>query len=154
MYNRRRPGSQNEEFRSPAMTTPSGTPFSLDGRHALVTGGASGIGEAICRVFYAAGASVIILDIDLARAEALAAELAGSTVVGCDITDEEAVKNAFAGVQILDVLVNNAGIDHIRLGKGLPTARRGGSDVFGQKTAFCELSSLSRLGGLSMDGSR
>jgi len=92
------------------MTTPSSTPFSLEGRHALVTGGASGIGEAICRVFYAAGASVTILDIDLARAEALAAELAGSTAVGCDITDEEAVKNAIARVQILDVLVNNAGI--------------------------------------------
>lgn len=76
----------------------------------MITGGASGIGEATSREFAAAGASVLIVDIDLARAEALSAELAGSAALGCDITDEAAVAALFAGIKKLDVLVNNAGI--------------------------------------------
>ena len=47
-------------------------PFRLDGRAALVTGGASGIGEATCRTLAAAGATVTIADVDRVRAEALA----------------------------------------------------------------------------------
>ena len=85
-------------------------PFRLDGKKALVTGGASGIGEATCRVLTDAGASVMILDIDRPRAEALAAELQGASVVSCDITNEPDVKEAFAGIPELDILVNNAGI--------------------------------------------
>lgn len=86
------------------------TPFRQDGRVVLVTGGASGIGEATCRVFAAAGASVRIADIDMPRAEALAAELPGAAAVKCDVTDEEGIRSAFAGLERLDVLVNNAGI--------------------------------------------
>ena len=86
------------------------TPFRLDGKRALVTGGASGIGEAISRVFSAAGASVLIADINKSQSEALAAELTGSSAVECDITDEISVKSAFARIDRLDVLVNNAGI--------------------------------------------
>ena len=86
------------------------TPFRLDGRCALVTGGASGIGEATCRVLAAAGASVIITDIDHSRAEHLATELSGASPMICDITDEQAVRRMFAGIPRLDVLVNNAGI--------------------------------------------
>jgi NAD(P)-dependent dehydrogenase (short-subunit alcohol dehydrogenase family) len=86
------------------------TPFRLDGRTSVVTGGASGIGEATCRVLAAAGASVYITDIDQARAERLAADLPGAAAVLCDITDEAAVKRMFAGIPKLDVLVNNAGI--------------------------------------------
>ena len=56
-------------------------PFRMDGRTALVTGGASGIGEATCRVLAEAGASVIIVDLDRARAEALAAELPGARAI-------------------------------------------------------------------------
>jgi NAD(P)-dependent dehydrogenase (short-subunit alcohol dehydrogenase family) len=85
-------------------------PFRLDGRTALVTGGASGIGEATCRTFAAAGASVIIVDIDRARADALAAELVGARVLSFDITDGAAVEAAFGQVPRLDILVNNAGI--------------------------------------------
>ena len=57
------------------------TPFRLDGRTALVTGGASGIGEETCRALTGAGASVTIVDLDRPRAEALSAELAGSSVL-------------------------------------------------------------------------
>jgi 2-keto-3-deoxy-L-fuconate dehydrogenase len=86
------------------------TPFRLDGLRALVTGGASGIGEETSRVLTAAGASVIIADIDQPRAEALSLKLPGSSVTVVDITDEDAVDRAFAGIPKLDILVNNAGI--------------------------------------------
>jgi 2-keto-3-deoxy-L-fuconate dehydrogenase len=86
------------------------TPFRLDGRRAVITGGASGIGEATCRVLAAAGAAVIIVDIDSPRAESLARQLPGSSVLNCDITDVDAVNAAFASLAGLDILVNNAGI--------------------------------------------
>jgi len=86
------------------------TPFRLDGRRALVTGGASGIGEATCRVLTSAGASVIIVDVDRARAESLARELPGASVKIFDISDESAVRAALADVTSLDILINNAGI--------------------------------------------
>jgi 2-keto-3-deoxy-L-fuconate dehydrogenase len=84
--------------------------FRLDGKTALITGGASGIGEATCRVFSSAGASVIIVDVDRPRAEALAAELPNSRCAICDITDEASVTRLFGGLDRLEVLVNNAGI--------------------------------------------
>ena len=85
-------------------------PFQLTSRTALVTGGASGIGEAVCRVFADAGAEVLIVDIDSNRAEALAAALPNARPLNCDITDESAVRNLFSKIQKLDILVNNAGI--------------------------------------------
>ena len=85
-------------------------PFRVDGRKALVTGGASGIGEATCRSLCAAGAQVTIADVDRPRAEALSRELPGASVLILDITDEAAVESAFAGIEALDILVNNAGI--------------------------------------------
>jgi NAD(P)-dependent dehydrogenase (short-subunit alcohol dehydrogenase family) len=85
-------------------------PFRLDGRVALITGGSSGIGEATARAFTRAGASVIILSIDPDRANAVAAELPGSRVILCDVTDEAAVSEAFRAIDRLDILVNNAGI--------------------------------------------
>ena len=86
-------------------------PFRFDHRRALVTGGASGIGEATVRVLAAAGAHVTIADIDRERAQALAAELgsAASTAI-VDVTDEQAVQRLFTGISQLDTLVNNAGI--------------------------------------------
>ncbi|MEK7405305.1 MAG: SDR family NAD(P)-dependent oxidoreductase [Acidobacteriota bacterium] len=85
-------------------------PFRLDGKTAIITGGASGIGEATARVFAAAGAAVLIVDIDRERAEALAGELPGSRALICDITDEEAVRTTFGQIPSLDILVNNAGV--------------------------------------------
>lgn len=89
-------------------------PFRLDNKIALITGGASGIGEATCRVFADAGAIVIICDIDGARAAKLAADLPGGARAAiCDITSEQAVKDLFQTIPRLDVLVNNAGIGHV-----------------------------------------
>jgi 2-keto-3-deoxy-L-fuconate dehydrogenase len=85
-------------------------PFRVDGRTALVTGGASGIGAATCRALHAAGAQITIADVDQPGAEALARELAGASVLILDITDEAAVRSAFARMATLDILVNNAGI--------------------------------------------
>jgi 2-keto-3-deoxy-L-fuconate dehydrogenase len=66
-------------------------PFRVDGRKALVTGGASGIGAATCRALHAAGAQIAIADIDQAGAEALSRELSGASVLILDITDEALV---------------------------------------------------------------
>ncbi len=85
-------------------------PFRLNRRVALVTGGASGIGAACSRIFAAAGARVIVADLDSARGEALAAELPEGRFVRCDITDEANVAEVFGSIPSLDVLVNHAGI--------------------------------------------
>ena len=86
------------------------TPFRLDGKVALITGGASGIGEATCRALSAAGASIIVVDVNSERAQKLAAELPNSRALTFDITDEAAVSQNFTTIQQLDILVNNAGI--------------------------------------------
>jgi 2-keto-3-deoxy-L-fuconate dehydrogenase len=85
-------------------------PFELTNRTALVTGGASGIGEAVCRAFSAAGAEVLVVDIDRDRAESLAAELPHARPIVCNVTDEGAVQRLFTELQKLDILVNNAGV--------------------------------------------
>ncbi|KAK4032033.1 hypothetical protein C8A01DRAFT_41527 [Parachaetomium inaequale] len=61
----------------------------LAGKTAVVTGGASGIGEAYVRALHAAGITVVIGDRDSKRGKALAAELKGSRYVQCDVTDWE-----------------------------------------------------------------
>ena len=85
-------------------------PFSLAHKIALVTGGASGIGEQVSRLFTAAGASVVIVDIDQTKADALSAQLPGSRVIIADITNEDAMRATFASIPRLDILINNAGI--------------------------------------------
>ena len=85
-------------------------PFRLDGKRALVTGGASGIGEQCCRVLTAAGAVVTVCDLDAARAQALAAELPGASAIACDISNETIVTESIATVEALDILINCAGI--------------------------------------------
>lgn len=86
------------------------SPFRLDGKAVFVTGGASGIGEQICRVFHNAGASVVLADINPKQAQSVADSLPGTQVVECDVTSEDSVRNAFSQVKQLDILVNNAGI--------------------------------------------
>jgi NAD(P)-dependent dehydrogenase (short-subunit alcohol dehydrogenase family) len=84
--------------------------FRLDGKVALITGGASGIGEATARVFSEAGAEVLVVDIDAQRAESVARNLPNACALRCDITDEQEIKSLFAGIDRLDILVNCAGI--------------------------------------------
>jgi NAD(P)-dependent dehydrogenase (short-subunit alcohol dehydrogenase family) len=89
---------------------------SLDGRTALVTGGASGIGAAIVRGFARQGSRVAILDVDDDSGRALAAEL-GDTVLflHCDLTDVAAIRTAVTEVEArfgpVRALVNNAAND-------------------------------------------
>ncbi|MEQ8344560.1 MAG: SDR family oxidoreductase [Sneathiellaceae bacterium] len=93
-------------------------PFDLTGRVALVTGGAGGLGTAMGRALHAAGASLVLADLDLDRLDRAAAAIArdrlrvGTAVL--DVTDEAAVQAAVAGVTDrhgrLDILLNNAGI--------------------------------------------
>ena len=86
----------------------------LDGRRALVTGGASGIGRAIAEAYLAEGADVVIADVDEAAAQLTAKELGAAAAVRVDVANEESVRAAYAGaVEALgrvDVLVNSAGI--------------------------------------------
>jgi NAD(P)-dependent dehydrogenase (short-subunit alcohol dehydrogenase family) len=85
-------------------------PFRLDDKVALITGGASGIGEATSRLFSEAGAQVVIVDIDLARAQSLAQSLPNASAHRCDITNEAEVQELFSKVAALDILFNCAGI--------------------------------------------
>ena len=85
-------------------------PFGLHGLVALITGAASGIGEATATVFTDAGASVIIVDVDEPRAQALSGSLPRSSYKMCDVTDESSVNKLFSKIERLDILVNNAGI--------------------------------------------
>lgn len=85
-------------------------PFRLENRVALVTGGASGIGEATCRAFSAAGATVIVADLNAEAAQKLAAELGNAQALPLDIAKESAVDSGIGALDRLDILVNNAGI--------------------------------------------
>lgn len=87
--------------------------FRLDGRHALVTGGASGIGEATVKELARAGAFVWIADINIAAAEALAKSVSNTHVLHLDVTSKESIAAAVSHMTRLDILVNNAGIGHV-----------------------------------------
>jgi NAD(P)-dependent dehydrogenase (short-subunit alcohol dehydrogenase family) len=87
----------------------------LDGRVAFVTGAAGAIGGAIARKFAANGGAVVIADVNLAGAEALATTLPGALAVAVDIRDAAAVEAAVKATTDhfgrLDILVNNAGVN-------------------------------------------
>ena len=94
-------------------TAVSNQPFRLDDRHALVTGGASGIGEATVMELVRAGAFVLIADINLEAAETLAKSVGSSRVLHLDVTSPKSIATAVAHTSRLDILVNNAGIGHV-----------------------------------------
>ena len=85
---------------------------SLEGRHALVTGGATGIGLAITKSLRSAGARVTIASRNIERVKAVAAELDGVTGVQLDVTDAADISAVFEQAVPVDILVNNAGIAH------------------------------------------
>jgi 2-keto-3-deoxy-L-fuconate dehydrogenase len=95
--------------------------FSLTGKVAAVTGGGSGIGEAISLVFAEKGAHVVVLDLAEAAAAATAGKIRAASgqadALSCDVGDAASVKRAFAEIEArcgrVDILVNNAGIPHV-----------------------------------------
>lgn len=94
--------------------------FRLDGKVAIVTGGGSGIGQAIALRFAASGATVRIADVNLEQANGTAERIANargnSTAFACDITDQQQVRETFQEIfakERVEILVNNAGISHI-----------------------------------------
>jgi NAD(P)-dependent dehydrogenase (short-subunit alcohol dehydrogenase family) len=96
----------------------------LDGRHALVTGGASGIGRATARRFAREGVDVVIGDIDATGGRALAHEL-GATFVELDVGDPEAWDRVVARYGPFDIGFLNAGIatgGRLRMGNEPPLA--------------------------------
>lgn len=89
----------------------------LERKTAVITGGAQGIGLAIGQSFIAAGARVVLGDVDVDAAKAAAQELGGpdlATAFGCDVTDagpvEAMLNHARDQFGSLDIVVNNAGI--------------------------------------------
>jgi len=87
--------------------------FCLDKRIALVTGGASGIGEATVKELSRAGAFVWIADVNFPAAEALAASVGKTKALHLDVTSPDSIAVALAQIESLDILVNNAGIGHV-----------------------------------------
>ncbi|MFP6872315.1 MAG: SDR family oxidoreductase [Verrucomicrobiales bacterium] len=86
----------------------------LQDKKAIITGGASGIGEAICRRFADEGAKLTVLDCDADAGQGVADSLGGQ-FIECDIADEQSVTAAFSQLNdpSPDILVNNAGIAHV-----------------------------------------
>lgn len=88
--------------------------FDLSGNTAVVTGAATGIGEAIARRLARAGAVVAIADIDFAAAAETSHSIPDSFPIQMDVAREDSVQGAFRKVlsrrQQIEILVNNAGI--------------------------------------------
>lgn len=86
----------------------------LNGKIALVTGGASGIGAAVCERFAKEGATVIVSDLNLEAAGRFAQSLKGASALQADVSNSQSVQAMFDAVKDqhghLDILVNSAGI--------------------------------------------
>lgn len=97
------------------------TQFSLQGKTAVITGGVSGIGEAISRKFALQGASVHVLELNTENSGALISEVETQggkiRVHQCNVANpkevQEVIKQIVSESKIIDILVNNAGIAHV-----------------------------------------
>jgi NAD(P)-dependent dehydrogenase (short-subunit alcohol dehydrogenase family) len=91
--------------------------MSVVGQHALVTGGARGIGAAISAALSSAGAKITIFGRDASRLQERANSLNNAQAVPCDVSDEASVRAAIQQATKtfgpIDILVNNAGISHV-----------------------------------------
>ena len=92
----------DQTSRNAANTSTQDNAFRLEGRHALVTGGASGIGEATAKELVRAGAFVWIADIDVPAAEALANQLGSAHALHMDVTSRESIAAAVTKLERLD----------------------------------------------------
>src|SRR5262249_16414386 len=95
--------------------------FELTNKVAVITGGGSGIGQAIASLFATQGAHTVILDIkgdgSFAAAESIRRNGGRAISVACDVSRAAEVSKVFLGIdselQRIDILVNNAGIAHV-----------------------------------------
>lgn len=91
--------------------------FSLKGKTAVITGGGSGIGKGIAKVFAAQGADVKIVELNQDSGNAVVKEIidAGgqASVHACDVSKQADVVSLFNSIGKIDILVNNAGIAHV-----------------------------------------
>ncbi len=95
--------------------------LSMQGKVAIVTGGGSGLGEATASSLVQAGASVAVVDLNLDRAEAVAARLretgGNAMALAADVSDAEqvaeTVESSFRQLGRVDFLINNAGTDFV-----------------------------------------
>jgi len=96
------------------MTVQPGYDYSLAGKVAVVTGGASGIGSAIVDAFAAKGATVVVLDRAMQAAQRKVSQGSAAAAIDCDVTLEQSVADAITAVSAqfgrIDILVNSAGI--------------------------------------------
>lgn len=99
---------------------PNASPMKLQDKTAIVTGGASGIGLAICERFAREGARVVILDLNEEQMESAVQRLEkeqgsqGAEFHRCDVSDGREVERVVSGLgKPVDILVNNAGVSHI-----------------------------------------
>jgi NAD(P)-dependent dehydrogenase (short-subunit alcohol dehydrogenase family) len=90
-------------------------PFRLDGKRALVTGAGRGIGRAVALALAAAGAELVLVSRTSSELDAVAHDIAQkggrARALPFDVTDSAAMREAFAGLGILDILINNAGLN-------------------------------------------
>lgn len=97
------------------MNTPAAPRFR--NRHAVVTGGGSGIGQSIALRLASEGASVSILELRPEAGEETARLIreggGEATVIAADVSETDSVRTAFAAFPRIDILVNNAGIAHV-----------------------------------------
>ena len=106
--------------------------FSLQNKHAVVTGAGSGIGRAIAETFARQGAIVHVIELNeqhaLETIESVKAAGGSAYAYGCDVSNQEQVSNIFSRIGNMDILVNCAGIAHI--GKADTTSEQDFTKVF------------------------
>ena len=91
--------------------------FSLENKHAVITGGGSGIGKAVCLLFAKQGATVHIIDINKSAANETAEQITkdggNAQPHVCDVSNQQQTVEVFNSINKIDILVNSAGISHI-----------------------------------------
>jgi len=91
--------------------------FSLKNKHAVITGGGSGIGRAVCLLFAKQGAIVHIIDISKDAANQTAVQISeegGEAFAhACDVSNQQQVVELFNTIGVVNILVNSAGVSHI-----------------------------------------